>query len=472
MPDTDILNKSVTRADYADNPASGVFLLSVASWPQSGALPPDLAGLTFGAMDKVLVTTLDEEPFWAGAVAIAVSKVASLAWEVNGDIPLRVRKSQDLLLNADAGRGWVSFISKTLTDYLTTNNGCFIEIVRDTPSEDAPIIGIIPLDSLRCRRTGDPDEPVQYQDLKGALHNLKFYEVIEFADLPSSRATLFGSGRSASYRAYKAIYKMASIDTYISDKVSGRRPLALHLVRGINDPQLRSVLDTANAAADARGAIAYMGAIMAAIPGDTDIPVSTIELASFPDNFNRKEEFDIGILAYANNLGLDPQDLQPLTGQPLGTGAQSQVLADKAKGKGLSSFKQQLIHALNKWVLPDLTTLEFVEKDWRDKKLQAEYNTAVESYVGDSVTKGIITADQGLQVMVDENIFDKAFLPEDITPDETLTDTEKPDAGADQPPTPPVPQRPAGPPAVPPVPVAAKEVLRVLREIQKESRNV
>ena len=62
--------------------------------------------------------------------------------------------------------------------------------------------------------------------------------------------------------------------------------------------------------------------------------IATIPLADFPDNFNRRDELDIAILGYANNLGLDPQDLQPLTGQALGTGAQSQVLNEKAKGKG------------------------------------------------------------------------------------------------------------------------------------------
>ena len=134
-----------------------------------------------------------------------------------------------------------------------------------------------------------------------------------------------------------------------------------------------------------------------------------------------------GGYSYANNLGLDVQDLQPLTGRALGTGAQSQVLDEKAKGKGLAAFRQQFVHAINTWVLPDSTTMVFVEKDWRDKKLNAEYNAAVEAYTSDAVKNNIITAAQGLQALVDENVYPDEFLPTDITPDTTLADDEKPE---------------------------------------------
>lgn len=427
MPDQDILKRSVTASDYQESPQGGAFLLRVASWPSYGSLLPTIDNLSLREADWACIATVDHEAIWAGAMAIAITKVSSLAWEVQGDIPLRTKRGQELLLNADAGRGWVSFISKILQDFLLTSNGAFIEVVRATSSENSAIIGLIPLDSMRCTRTGDPSYPVTYTDLKGNIHNLRAVDVIEFADMPSSRASMFGSGKCAAARAYKSIYKLACIESYISDKVSGRRPLAVHLVNGLNDLQLRSVLQTAQSEAVARGAIAYMGAIMATVPGETAPGIATIPLADFPDNFNRRDELDIAILAYANNLGLDVQDLQPLTGRALGTGAQSQVLDEKAKGKGLAAFRQQFIHAVNTWVLPDMTTMVFVEKDWRDKKLNAEYNKEVEAYTSDAVKNNIITAAQGLQALVDENVYPDEFLPQDITPDTTLADDEKPE---------------------------------------------
>jgi hypothetical protein len=465
MPDTEILNNSVTKNDYALSPQGGAFYLNISNWPISHALPPSLDNRSMRESDALTISTLDQEAIWAGAVAIAITKVSSLSWEVTGDIPLRTRRGQDLLLNADAGRGWVSFISKLLQDFLMTNNGCFIEIVRAADSEASPIIGLIPLDSMRCTRTGNSETPVIYQDLRGAFHELKYYEVLEFADMPSTRASMFGSGKCAAARAYKSIYKLACIEGYISDKVSGRRPLAINLINGMNDMQLRSVLMTAQSEADAKGAIAYMGAIIATIPGDIAPNLVTIPLADFPDNFSRRDELDIAVLAYANNLGLDVQDLQPLTGRALGTGAQSQVLDEKAKGKGLASFKQGFTHGMNQWVLPDSTTMEFIEHDWRDKKLRAENNGAIETYVGDSVNKGIITAPQGLQILVDENVYDKALLPSDLTPDLTLADDEKPDAGESQVAVPDV-----GTPEIPLIIPTVKEITNLINQYHWDVR--
>lgn len=450
MPDTAVIGKSVTAGDYAVSPSGGAFFLAVRTWPDNPYLPPSLDGLSFQESDKVTAGTLDQEAFWAGAVSIALTKISSLSWEVEGDIPLRTKRGQELLLQADAGRGWVSFISKLLQDFLLTNNGAFVEVVRDG-GINSSIIGLIPLDTMRCSRTGDPEIPVAFTDLRGRVHELKNYEILDFVDMPSTRASMLGSGKCAAARAYKSIYKMASMDTYISDKVSGRRPLAVNLINGLNDVQLRSVLQTAQSEADARGAIAFMGAIIATVPGEIAPQVATIPLADFPDNFNRKEEFDIAVLTYANNLGLDPQDVQPLTGQPLGTGAQSQVLAEKAKGKGLAAFRQQFIHAIDEFVLPDLTTFLFVEKDWRDKIQQADFNSKTEAYVADSVDKGIITGSQGLQVLVDENVYDKALLPVDITPDDTLSDVEKPEDAA-------VIQPQAAPPVAPEIPASEVQV--------------
>lgn len=471
MPDADVLKKSVTANDYADQPGGGVYLFAVTAWPTvDTALPPDLHGLSLRDADIVLTSTIDQESMWAGAVSIAITKVASLSWEVQGDIPLRVKRGQELLQAFDAGRGWVCGISKVLQDFLLTNNGTFIEIVRQSGSLNSQIIGLIPLDSLRCTRTGDPERPVVFRDLKGREHQLQSYEVMDFADMPSNRASMFGSGKCAAHRAYKSIYKLSSIETYLGEKVTGRHPTVVHFIHGLNDLQLRSILSTAQSDADARGAIAYMGAILATVPAGNEVSTASVPLTEFPDNFDRQKETDIAILAFANNLGLDVQDIQPLTGRALGTGAQSEVLDSKAKGKGLMAFRQQFTHGLSQWVLPDLTTFLFVEKDWRDKNLTADYNQKVETYVSDSVQQGIIDGPKGLQLLVDENIYPKEFLPVDTTPDTNLSDEEKPDMGVEVPTitpppseTPPAPT-PTEPVIVPPVTKERPSLSELMRQ--------
>jgi hypothetical protein len=153
--------------------------------------------------------------------------------------------------------------------------------------------------------------------------------------------------------------------------------------------------------------------------------VATIPLADFPDNFNRKDELDIAVLSYANNLGLDVQDLQPLTGRALGTGAQSQVLDEKSKGKGLAAFRQQFVHSFNTWVLPGMTTMAFAEGLAGQETSSAEYNTAVEHIFKRGCGWNYHRADgiAGWSM----SVYPKEFLAIDQTLDNSLADTEKPE---------------------------------------------
>jgi hypothetical protein len=181
----------------------------------------------------------------------------------------------------------------------------------------------------------------------------------------------------------------------------------------------------------AKGVAAYMGAVIVGVPSETQANLVTIPLAELPDRFNRKEEFDIAALTYANAIGLDPQDLQPITGQSLGSGAQSQVLDDKTRGKGLSMWAQDFTHAMNEYVFDDMTTFHFVEDDYRDKERNAQVSKLRAEVSKLRIEAGITSAAEEKQVMVDENELPKELLPEDMTPGETLDDTEKPDVGTE-----------------------------------------
>lgn len=89
-----------------------------------------------------------------------------------------------------------------------------------------------------------------------------------------------------------------------------------------------------------------------------------------------------------------------MTGQALGTGAQSQVLDDKASGKGLQSFFQSFAHAINWWVLPDLTSFIFVEKDYRDRVQKANIAKLEIEGQGVAVQQGIASGRQAMQYLV------------------------------------------------------------------------
>lgn len=427
MPDS-FIQQSVTAADIG-KVANGIINLYVPiMWDRSTiSLPPELPVFWSWARDETLRATIHHEAMWAAAVGITITKVASKAWEIKSDSELRSRRFQELFLNADTENiGWVQFLSKHLRDFLTTDNGAFVEIVRDGKGENAKITGIRHLDSRRCQRTGDPEIPILFRDRLNRYHELKKYQVMMFADMPDPSELYFGVGLCSASRAYRAIYKLAAIETYLAEKVAGLRPLAIHIVNGMIQSQIEGAVEAAREQQVARGVAAYMGAVIVGVPSDKPPAIATIPLAELPDRFQRKEEFDISILTYADALGLDPQDLQPLTGQSLGSGAQSVVLHDKAAGKGLVSWQQQWTHQVNNLILPDKVSFEFVEKDYRDMEQKATIRKARAEGVKLMIDAGMIMPNQGVELLVNEDELPKEFLQAQTVQEGAISDTEKP----------------------------------------------
>ena len=428
MPETDFIVKSVTAGDAGTVQGGVMSLIIPQIWGNMNniPIPPQQPVYWSPGSDVVLRATVHAEAMWAAAVGIAISQTASKAFEIKTNQPRKAKKFQELFLYAD-GRtvGWVSFLSKHLRDFLCSNNGAFVEIVRANKSHGSEIIGIRHLDSARCSRTGDPDIPLLYRDRKNKVHELKNYQCMLFSDMPDPSEMYYGVGLCAAARSYPAIYKLATMEWYLREKVGGLRPLAIYIVNGLLQQQVEGAVKAAQEQTVAKGLAAYMGAVMVGIPGDKSPEVATIPLAELPDRFDRKEEFDIAILTYANNLGLDPQELQPLSGSSLGTGAQSQVLHDKAMGKGLAAWQQQWTHQVNELILPETVIWQFIEKDIRDMKAHADYEKVKVETAKAAVEGGILMPEQAVQVLVDDDILPREFLPKDATGEVTLTDPDK-----------------------------------------------
>jgi len=433
-PDLDLLKKSVTAGDVATVVGNGVVRVVVPLdlwgnlWGQDQiSLPPVAPPFWTRDRDTVLRATVYKEAMWASAIGIAISKVTASGWEIQADVTLRASRAQTVYLNADGSSvGWVSFLAKHLRSFLTTDNGAFVEIVRARKGIGSKIIGIRHLDPMRCTRTGDPRIPVLYRDRKGRYHELQDYQVMLFSDMPDDSETYFGVGLCAASRAYSAIYKLASIEWFLREKVGGLHPLAIYIVNGLLTNQMNDAVRAAKEETLSKGAVSYMGAVIMGIPQGETPGLVTIPLAELPDGFNRKEEFDLSILTYADAIGLDVQDLQPLTGQSLGSGAQSRVLEEKSKGKGLSAWKQQWIHQNNEKVLPRATVFAFTERDYGDMLKKAEVSLKRAEVAKSHIEAAITTPAQELQVLVDADELPREFLPIDETQSDTLSDVEKP----------------------------------------------
>jgi len=424
--DADLIRHSVTEADAGDYRSGGFSFVLPFFFPASvGGLPSEPPPYWSFQRDAVLRATILKEAFWSSAVTIAATKVATAGFDLDGP-ERQTRKYQEMILEW-SGDGFVPSQQRAIGDYLTTGNGSHFEIVRASSAAGSKILGLIHLDSMRCQRTGDPDIPILYRDLKGGLHEMRDYQVVSIVDMPDSGAAWFGVGHCAAERAYTHIYRMAAIEQYIAEKVTGSGATKIAFAHGIGPDQLEQLVTTAESQKNAKGFSYYMGVILAGIRGDVPIEVKEINLRGLPDGFDRKQELDIALLAYADAIGLDPQDLQPLSGQGLGTGTQTRVLHEKAKGRWPARYNKQLAHMLNQWVTPDSVTFTFSERDLDDEKKEADNASVRAGTLEKYINTGILKPAQALNVAVDDDDIPKKFLPEDLTPNENLSDVEKPE---------------------------------------------
>ena len=344
----EVIKGSVTAHD--DMPAqSGVLHFY---FPLAGSEGPALLPYWTPGRDWQLWQTLFRESQWANAISKAITKMAAKSWDIDSEIPARSRRAQELLLQFDAGRGWVHGLAKHLQAFLLTENGAFIEIVR----AKGRIIGLVHLDTFRVVRTGDPDYPAIYRDRRGVEHVLKTEEIIAISDMPDQAELWNGVGHSASARAYRTICKMEAIERYLLEKVTGSRVLGLHIVNGVSTKQIKEVITSAKEQRADEGYVTYMGSVVMGAIDPTSTPsVASIPFAEIPDGFDAEKERRNAYLIYANAIGIDPQLLDPdlVATRALGTGAQSRVIAEKAEALGLE-LAEDLLRKGTKEILDEV----------------------------------------------------------------------------------------------------------------------
>lgn len=422
---------SVTVGDYVPAGQDGVWLFQILDPGGYRSPAPELPGRSVHSWtaDEVLAATPDLEDMWASALNQAVSKLAVRGFTISDadDSDRRTAKAQRLVVNLDGPACYREGISKSAHDFLTCRNGCFFEVAREGKSPSSRPLALYHLDSHRCRRTGNLEYPVIYWDSQGHWHALRAADVIFFADMPSPRASLYGIGRPAAERAFKTIVKLAAVETYFREKITGARALKLVFISGVNKKKLEQVRDTSNAEMARQGYTTYKGAVVIPSDGDNPISIAEVDLAGVPDGFSVTEERKDAYLRYANALGIPVQDIQPLSGQGLGTGTQTIILDEAAEGRGIVYFTKTLEDRLNWLIMPKATTFTFNTNDLRDQKAKAEVQKVQTDTImalhGTPTAPGIITSDQALNMAADQGIVPKAFLPEDMTPGAVVTDS-------------------------------------------------
>lgn len=89
------------------------------------------------------------EPMFASALGVVCARNAAFSWALDGP-PRTVKRAQEMLEQADEGRGWESFITKLSIDLYTQDAGAFVELVRLEDNPTSPIVQLNHLDAGRC----------------------------------------------------------------------------------------------------------------------------------------------------------------------------------------------------------------------------------------------------------------------------------------------------------------------------------
>jgi hypothetical protein len=435
MTDLDIVGRkrSITSADYDVSTGPGVLhvMFGPADWAYGNSFVPQ-TGLPAQSpypyfRDSLLQSTPLIDNMWGIAIKKSISKQVALGWQVDDakDVATRAKRAQLIIESFDGD--FESGLQRHLRDFLTCDNGAWIEIARATRGGASRVEGIYHLDSLRVQRTRDPNIPAWYQTLRDGWKPLPYDFVANFTDSPSPRVELAGVGLCGASVAWDTIIKQAAIETYFREKVTGNNQRAIYLISGVTHKQLKDGIESADADAVRKGVLVYKGAVL--IPGfDSEVApsISRIDLSSIPDAFDIQQERERADQIYAHAAGIFIGDLRPLTGQGLGNGQQARILEESAEAMGLAAWRKQF-QTFTKRINPTTTTFTWSTNDLADKKKQAETQAIQIKNISDMALGGFIDVRQGQQLLLDANILPVELTPPDITPGGTLTDEDQAD---------------------------------------------
>lgn len=385
------------------------------------------------ARDRQLREFWPTEPILASALYSTVIRNASFSWTLEGP-PNTVAAVQQMMHEADFGRGWSNFITKFAIDLFTQDNGAFFEVIRAEDSPDAPVVGLAHLDSFRCLRTGDSEQPVIYTDRKGVRHKLAWYQVQMESEFPSPVESMHGMQLCAVSRVLRAAQILRDIGIYQREKIAGDNPNAIYLASGVPASAITDALEKHKARQAERGMTRYViPLIVATLDPTATVSVEKIALKELPDGFNFEESMRWYINQLAMGFGADYQDFAPLPGQGLGTSAQSMILHQKSRGRGPAMFMRMMENAFNfHGILPANVVFRYDEQDVEADLEQAQLEKVTSETLERYVKSGVLTPEAARQILFDKGMISAELFQAlqegtDLTPDIVVEDTEPAD---------------------------------------------
>jgi hypothetical protein len=307
-----------------------------------------------------------------GAVNNLANEIASTPWQLYG------KRNRDyyhkLLLNAEFGAGWRAFVKKIVTAYCVYDFGVPVEIIGRGDAlrpVSGRVEGIATLDPLYCELTGNIQYPLIYRSERGGYHRMEATRVRRIVDSPQIDRVGYGRGLSSLSRYFGIMYAQILMGRYNVEKLSDLPPAGIVLLNNISG-DFKDLVRQYEADRRSDGQNVWRNLMDIQSFDQDKASIDFVSFSQLPDNFDYDTRMRHDYNLVALSIGVDPQDVAPLSGGSLGSGQQSQVLDTKSKRKAPAIIMAELQTLVNMDVLPAYLEMEFTPDDEEGEKNEAE----------------------------------------------------------------------------------------------------
>lgn len=369
--------------------------------------------------DRYLSDFWRREPMLAGVMNSAVAIDKNRGWTLVGGRN-QVARFEKILRNVDDGSGWRQYMSRQAEAFYSTNMGALTEIGRDT--RYGPLAALWSVDPTICYLSGNK---LCYQPegkKKQEWPNDLWFRCMS---LPDIREKYANAGFCAVDRCYSLAVTMVAVGQHDKEKLLAVMPKGLLTMQGISERQWQKTMEANQAKLTAKEREFFAGLFI--FFSDQPMEVKLTAISSLPDGFDKKTWTDLLMFGYALCFGYDPSEFWPVQFGALGRGAEAEVQAVKATGKGGLDFVLSYQDNLQN-VLPQTLHFEFEQRNEAGELIEAQLAKAWAEAVNEMATpSGVgleptLTNDEKRQLLAQ-----RGLIPDSWTEQEEevkATDTE------------------------------------------------
>jgi hypothetical protein len=208
--------------------------------------------------------------------------------------------------------------------------------------------------------------------MNGKPHKLHTTRVLYQADMPDPDEKRLGIGYCALSRVVSVAQRLFNWGEMSTEFMDNFPAAGILVVKGMAKKLFDDQMKAYEAARQMSESEIYHGLIeLFYQTAQTGQGVELVPFRQLWDNFSQRELYDVMIDLVAMGFDLDRQEIAPLSTSALGSGAQSTVLSQKSRGKGIATLLNLYERLINR-VMPASVSFHFDFVDDQQSKVQAE----------------------------------------------------------------------------------------------------